>query len=155
MSATRHRTRAEVVADAMRALSTLRERLVSARDHMAAGPVSVLLLEQVRRDISDTGARLAPLFAAAMAGTLDIQALVEGQIFREPGAPEVNYVQVWQAAFVAGDAVWPEMLAAVGERPIATWGKDSARIAYLSLTPAETAATRAAMTALIDVLGQV
>lgn len=152
---TRHRTRAEVVAEAMRALASLRERLISAHAHMAAGPVSVLLLEQVRRDIADVGAQLAPLFMAAMAGKLDIQALVESQIFRESGSVDVDYVAVWQAALAAGGAVWPTMLVAVGARPVATWGEEQARIQYLTLPPAETADVRAAMAALIDVLAQV
>jgi hypothetical protein len=150
----RHRTKAEVVAEALRALNGLRERMESARQHMAAGPVSVLLLEQVRADISDTGAMLAPLFAAQEVGTLDIQALVEGQIFPSPGAEPVDYVALWQAAYAASEAVWPTMRDAVAGRTVATWGDERARITYLTLTVDETAPVRVALTTLIDVLAQ-
>jgi ribosomal protein L29 len=112
----RARTRTEVVTEALRALSGLRERLTSARAHMEAGPVSVLLLEQVRRDIADAGAMLAPMFAAHAAGALDIQALLDSQVFREPGSPEVDYVTLWHSAYAAGAAVWPEMQAAAAGR---------------------------------------
>lgn len=150
----RHRTKAEVVAEALRALTGLSERMTSARQHMAAGPVSVLLLEQVRADISETGAMLAPLFAAQAAGQLDIQALVEGQIFPSPGAAPVDYVALWQAAYAAGEAVWPAIRDAVAGRTVATWGEERARLQYLTLSPVETEGVRAALSALIDVLAQ-